>query len=338
MRIRAAIGSFVVVAVGCGLTVDFDRYSANHGKPADAFVSDIGVNPEVAPIVEEDVSLPDVAPIDTYLDTYAPPSDTGVACPSGQLRCGDTCRDIKNDRNFCGDTCASCEAQGFKGASRCVAGKCECASGATKCGGDTCTFTDSDPVNCGGCGTKVHDSSQTCSASKSVCAWSLRPCLDWSFAWGTGRIYVDCPTSSECVDTSSEGNFCFEYYSSGNIKTYRRCYDPPPTGWCINNACKYASSSEPNPCTSLPDRIECTVVTSPTDSLKRVRSCVNKLRDPNHCGACNNKCAAADELCAAGACKKYRPAKSEADCGAGWKFCAPPGYPGSVCIFTDTCP
>jgi hypothetical protein len=340
-RLRVAIAVGIVAAVGCALVQDFDHYTG--GTPDTGL--DTGVVKDAppmkeggAPIVEEDVGpLPDVTPVDISVDTYEPPTDTGSPCPTGQVRCGETCRDINNDRDHCGPTCASCEAQGFKGAARCVAGSCQCATGATKCG-DTCTYTDIDPINCGSCDSKVSDSSETCRGRSAVCAWKLKPCVNWDFVWNGTTYYVKCPTSSDCIDTASEANFCFEYTSSGSIYWKRRCYDAPDIGWCINNYCEYASSTEPNPCTAIPGRIECPVVTSPTDAYKRVRSCVDKLHDPNHCGGCNLKCAGLDELCADGSCKKYRPAKDPKDCAAGWVYCSPAGFSNAVCIYGSACP
>lgn len=328
-----------IVLTGCGLTQDFDKYSANHGRDSAPIAADATVDPgrADAPITEEEVSLPDVAPVDISVDTYMPPSDTGVPCPAGQVRCGDTCYDVNTDRDHCGPTCASCEAQGFKGAARCVAGKCQCASGSKQCG-DTCTYVDSDPLHCGGCGLEVHDSSETCESGSPACAWTLRECKSWSFTYSGSYYPVNCPSSSTCIDTSGEGNFCIEYYASGSIKTYRRCYGAPQIGWCIDNACTYASSTAANPCTAIPNHIDCKVVTSPTDSGGRVRSCVDKMHDPNHCGGCNLKCAGVDELCADGACKKYRPARDKLDCPAGWQYCKPPGFTSSVCIFATKCP
>lgn len=331
---RFAIGVGVAAAVGCALVQDFDHYSEK------SLVGDSGVDTsigEVEPIVEEEVSLPDVAPVEINIDTYEPPTDSGSPCPSGQIRCGDTCRDIANDRDHCGSTCASCEAQGFKGAARCVSGSCQCATGTTKCG-DTCTYLDTDPLNCGTCGTKVSDSSQTCSKSTRTCTWKLQSCIEWFFTYDMTRYDVRCP-ASKCIDTSGEANFCFEYNASGDITWKRRCYGAPLIGWCINNACDYEDASPANnPCVGLPDHIECPVVTSPTDASKRVRSCVDKMHDPNHCGGCNLKCAGPDELCADGACKKYRPAKDPKDCASGWLFCKPAGFTSNVCIYAAACP
>lgn len=329
---RFTMGVGLAAAIGCALTQDFDHYSEQTSDAgADATMG------EVEPIVEEEVSLPEVAPVEIgTADTYEPPNETGTPCPTGQLRCGDTCRDISSDREHCGPTCASCEAQNFKGASRCVAGACQCAAGASKCG-DTCTYLDADPVNCGACGTKVTDSSQTCENKLPVCTGALRDCVPWSFDYGGTTYNVKCP-ASKCIDTSSEANFCFEY-SGASLTWKRRCYNAPLIGWCINNACNYQDAAPANnPCVGLPGREECPVVTSPTDTGKRVRSCVDKMRDPNHCGGCNLKCAGLDELCSDGLCKKYRPSRDARDCATGWAFCKPAGFDTNVCIYAASCP
>ena len=107
----------------------------------------------------------------------------GPACSGGTTRCGTGCLDVQNDPQNCGDCnkkCASAES--------CVMGKCTlvCQAGLTSCpramsmpvdGGTTpeggaseagapsgseCTDTNSDPLNCGKCGT-------VCSGDKSHC-------------------------------------------------------------------------------------------------------------------------------------------------------------------------
>lgn len=297
-----------LATTGCSLTQDFDRYSSARG------VGDASVD----------------ATTDAQDAEDAPNDD--VPCPSGQVRCGGVCRDTMNDRDHCGG-CTSCEAQGFSGASRCVAGACSCRLGADKCG-SLCTYLDSDPANCGACGAPVHDSSQTCAGGSPVCAGALRTCVDWSFPWMGGTVDVRCPTSSVCVDTGGEGNHCYQY---GATTTYRRCYDAPQIGWCIDHDCTFAATATPNPCTSIPHHLECAVTTSPTDPDGDVRSCVDGSRDPNHCGACNHKCTGVDELCVSGTCTRYRAAHLADDCDSGWSFCTPPGWSTAVCV-AGACP
>jgi len=227
-----------------------------------------------------------------------------------------------NDRDRCGPSCLPCE-----GASRCVAGACECAAGATKCKG-VCTYLDTDPLNCKACGVTVADSSQTCSAGNAVCAGALRACKPWSFEYG-GSIYdVTCPADAVCIDTGHDGNHCYKY-SGTSVTTRVRCYSSSQVGVCVDNVCTYHAASAASACTGA-GRIECAVNTEPSDP--NVRSCVDTLRDPNHCGGCNSKCTGKDQLCADGSCKRYRPARSSDDCGAGSRFCTPTGWTSSVCI------
>lgn len=218
------------------------------------------------------------------------------------------------------------------GASRCVDGRCECAPGATKCDG-VCTYLDTDPLNCKACGVTVADSSQTCSAGEPVCAGALRPCTPWSFDWGGATYEVTCPASSVCVDTGHDGNHCYKY-SGASVTNRVRCYSSTQIGVCVDNVCTYHAPSAASACTGA-GRIECAVNTEPSDP--DVRSCVDTLRDPNHCGGCNAKCMGKDQLCADGVCKRYRPARVAEDCNAGWRFCSV-GFASPVCVEGTLCP
>lgn len=107
----------------------------------------------------------------------------GPACSGGTSRCGNGCADVQNDPQNCGDCnkkCASVES--------CVMGKCTlvCQAGLTSCpramtapvdggtmpeggtseagapSGSECTDTNTDPVNCGKCGTVCPSDKATC--------------------------------------------------------------------------------------------------------------------------------------------------------------------------------
>ncbi|MBI2392524.1 MAG: hypothetical protein HYV09_23265 [Deltaproteobacteria bacterium] len=301
--VASCIASCVAFGCGCSLFQDFDRYSASFGEDA-SIGDDSGVLDSGAPDAVGD------APFD-------------AACPSGQIRCG-AC--VPEDREHCGSSCTSCEAQGLSGAVRCVAGKCECASGATKCGA-TCTYLDADPLHCKACGAAVADSSQTCVGGTVACAGVLRECKPWGFDYGGSWYDVTCPSDAVCIDIANDGNHCTRS-SSGTI-TRARCYSSTQVGVCVATACSYHSTTSTGACTGV-GRRECAVNTTPSDP--NVRSCVDELHDPNHCGGCNQKCTGKDQLCAAGTCRRYRPARSSADCGAGFRFCAPFGWSSSVCI------
>jgi hypothetical protein len=301
----------LLFAAGCSQLQDFDRYTA--GLPDGSS--------------SEEVSVDSATVVDTAVDTFVPPTDDG-SCPEGRTLCDGICVDTKTDRDHCG-SCSSCEEQGVKGAAECVAGSCACRSGAEKCG-DLCTYLDGDPAHCGACEKTVKDGSQTCDGAP-ICAPSLATCKPWSFTFSGTTYNVPCPAT--CLDTGGEGNHCYEY---GTTTTFRRCYSSTNIGWCIANACTFQASSTPNPCTSIKDHIECAVTSSPTDPSGKVRSCVDKMRDPNHCGSCGNTCAIGD-LCLAGVCTHYRPARAAADCVTGWSFCTPPGWSKTVCV-QGTCP
>lgn len=248
-------------------------------------------------------------------DSGAPPAEAG-ACSN-------------DDRDRCGPGCVACA-----GAARCVAGVCECAPGATRCG-DVCTYLDTDPLNCRSCGATVADSSQTCAAGVAVCAGALMACKPWSFDFGGATYDVTCPTNAACIDTAHDGNHCYRY-SGASVTTRVRCYSSTQVGVCVDHLCTYHPTSASGECTG-PGRLECAVNTEPSDP--NVRSCVDTLRDPNHCGGCNAKCAGRDELCADGVCKRYRPARVAADCGAGFRFCTLPASGATVCVAgVATCP
>lgn len=301
--IASCVAACSLFAGGCSLAQDFDRYSENFGD--DASTGDGGAPDSMAPDSLAEVAL------------EAP-------CPAGQLRCGAAC--VTEDRERCGPSCTSCEEQGVGGAVRCVAGKCECASGATRCGA-ICTYLDADPLHCKSCGAAVADSSQTCSGGAVGCVAALSPCKPWGFDYGGSWYDVTCPSNAVCIDIANDGNHCTR--SSGGTTTRARCYSSTQVGVCVATACSYHAAGSTGACTGV-GRRECAVNTLPSDP--DVRSCVDELRDPNHCGGCNQKCTGKDQLCAAGTCRRYRPARSSADCGAGWKYCAPPGWSSSVCI------
>lgn len=74
-----------------------------------------------------------------------------LTCKSGEIICGSSCVNAKQDKNNCGDCGVKCGS-----GESCIAGQCKnsgCGNGATDCGG-LCVQLDSNKDNCGACGTK----------------------------------------------------------------------------------------------------------------------------------------------------------------------------------------
>ncbi len=111
-------------------------------------VSDGGGPPEDA----SDGSAPDASTGDA--GPMTPPRCVGAGsaeacvCGLGELKCGDTCRDVGSDPNHCGACNNSCGPGGF-----CVGGMCRpsCDPPLTQCN-PLCVDLQTDPDNCGACG------------------------------------------------------------------------------------------------------------------------------------------------------------------------------------------
>lgn len=300
----AGLLTATIATTACTLAQDFDRYSAHHGQ-TQSEASDATVLEDTS-MGPADTALEDTGTVDTALpDVTTPPIDS-TGCGSGQASCGGSCVDVLSSRDHCGG-CNSCEAQGYKGAARCVSGVCLCRSGATKCG-DTCTYVDSDPLHCKACNAKIADRTVVCGGS---CAPPLRKCVDWS--------YGDCPGVT-CVDTQSEGNHCYEYTATST--KFVRCWSANE-GDCIGGKCTKIG------CTGV-GRKSCAARFGPPED-STVRSCVDTLHDPNHCGGCDAACAVG-ELCAEGVCRAYHPARSPDDCPTSQTYYTPQGWTKSVCL------
>jgi len=290
-----------ILGGGCAMVEDFEQYSANYAERTD------GAEPDTAE-PDSDLSVPGDAAEDTArvapADSGAPPP-VDAGCPPGQRNCGSGCIDVMNDRDHCG-SCSSCEEQGLLGSTTCSAGTCGCRAGATQCG-STCTYTDNDPLHCLGCNRPVADPTVVCGGA---CAPPLRTCKTWGYG-------TTCPV--QCVDTASEGNHCYQYLT-GETK-YVRCWGVNQ-GACVNNKC--AGS-----CTGVGRKV-CTAGFNGT-SDPDVQTCADTLHDPNHCGDCGRRCSVG-QLCAEGSCKRYRPARSAADCTKSERMYTPPAWTRSVCV------
>src|SRR5258708_39871523 len=74
------------------------------------------------------------------------PSSAGI-CPSGTVRCGNTCMNTNTGPHNCGSCGNVCQ-----NGTSCVNGSCQLACSGTNWGG-SCGDTNTDPHNCGSCGT-----------------------------------------------------------------------------------------------------------------------------------------------------------------------------------------
>lgn len=103
---------------------------------------------------EADADAGDAATPDGGPTVPLPPRCTGpgsaesCVCGLGQIKCGDTCRNVGSDPNNCGACDNSCGPGAF-----CVGGMClpACEPPLTQCG-PLCVDLQTDPHNCGSCG------------------------------------------------------------------------------------------------------------------------------------------------------------------------------------------
>jgi hypothetical protein len=196
------------------------------------------------------------------------------------------------------------------------------------CNGQTaCSNTQSDPDNCGSCGTACAANQVClqgtctlgCTAGTTLCGSS---CAD---------LQVDPTNCGACGTACKAGQVC----STGQCQTGcagmttlcgSTCVDthvdPANCGSC-GTACGAGKLCNAGKCASTcsPAQTACT-----TDA--GALYCANTQQDNANCGACGNACAAGD-VCAAGKCAST--------CGAGQTFCADDGGGnGAYCANTQT--
>jgi hypothetical protein len=124
---------------------------------------------------------------------------------SDQNACLAACNACNKDTTrLCGDcgTYVCCPEPGPNEFGACVDGECvyECVDGAVRCDG-TCTFLDSDPENCGGCGNVCPSSYPFCHGGTCYCPWIIcnGVCTDISSDYrNCGGCGIVCDVGEGC--------------------------------------------------------------------------------------------------------------------------------------------
>ena len=174
-----------------------------------------------------------------------------------------------------------------------------CATGKTSCGG-TCVDTQSDPNNCGACGT-------VCPANQSCIAGA---CLQTGCPAGQVSCSAD---KADCADLSRDPNNC------GACGTACAADEGCCAGVCLSllnesncGACGVVCAQDRS-C----ENGKCVAANACPDGTVCGGVCTDLTSDPNNCGACGTTCAAG-QACLNGACT--------AACPNGQQVC------GQVCV------
>ncbi len=180
-----------------------------------------------------------------------------------------------------------------------------CGTGLTLCQG-TCSATNTDPVNCGACGTKCASGQkcaggqclQTCGGGSAICGDA---CAD---------LVGDPKNCGGCGTTCQSGFVCNDGGCSLSCQTgYTKCPDDAGDTICIDpqtndyncgtptsacgNVCASGTRCEGGVCgITCQTGLSACLVPAPDagDSGAQINRCIDLIVDPQNCGSCGNAC------------------------------------------------
>ena len=212
----------------------------------------------------------------------------GACCPAGQIECDGVCTDptLRTSCGGCGVVCGDeeiCTATGMQatGSGSVAVHGCVGCSDGVFCG-DTCVDTQSDPANCGACGTAC-GTGMVCSEGACVtnCADGLTDC-DGSCR----NLNGDGSHCGACDNPCRSDEICMGGTCScplGRLECSGECIntqiDPRNCGGC-DNACGDGRTCSDGICRCAGETVQCG------------SACVTTDTDPLHCGGCGQACIA----------------------------------------------
>ena len=159
-----------------------------------------------------------------------------------------------------------------------------CETGQTLCAGPLCTDLQTDPDNCGACGTSC--------PSGEVCV--------------AGACATSCPTGDDvCTPDGGSRGFCVDVKNDN--QNCGKCGQACPSGEpCVNGACSTSCAKSATLC----------------QPESGAAFCADLQSDDQNCGACGAPCAS-DQLCANGKCAgACDPSQTKCTPDAGPPYCA----------------